>query len=246
MHAGSTASYSSEWVRRTAGSGTASGSESITSEGCSARISRGVGQWLSSCSHRPSTAERSPTIEEERRAAERARRANAPIASSAPGGTTGTRFAPDQHTATSSPSRSKPHNVPPARRRPTSAAVATRAAASTESTGTWAHTRSASPTSASVRTRPPTDRPLRSGARHRPILGLCTTRAPDAGPSGTDFAGSGHRDDGGPALDRFHLRGQSHGLLDEHLDDLGLGDGLDDLSLDEDLALAVAGRDAEV
>src|SRR6478672_11090732 len=48
-------------------------------------------------------------------------------------------------------------------------------------------------------------------------------------------------------VDRLaHLLGQTHGLLDERLDDLRLGDGLDDLALDEDLALAVAGRDAEV
>src|SRR5262249_39511844 len=35
-------------------------------------------------------------------------------------------------------------------------------------------------------------------------------------------------------------------LFDQGLDDLGLGYGLDDLALDEDLALAVAGRDPEV
>src|SRR6478609_2702141 len=43
-----------------------------------------------------------------------------------------------------------------------------------------------------------------------------------------------------------HLLGEAHGLLDEGLDDLRLGHGLDDLALDEDLALAVARRDAEV
>src|SRR3954467_1859937 len=48
-------------------------------------------------------------------------------------------------------------------------------------------------------------------------------------------------------VDRLaHLLGQAHGLLDERLDDLRLGDGLDDLALDEDLALAVAGGDSEV
>src|SRR6478736_5881125 len=48
-------------------------------------------------------------------------------------------------------------------------------------------------------------------------------------------------------VDRLaHLLGQTHGLLDERLDDLRLGDGLDDLALDEDLALAVAGGDSEV
>ncbi len=44
----------------------------------------------------------------------------------------------------------------------------------------------------------------------------------------------------------LHLLGDLHGLLDQRLHDLGLGDGLDDLALDEDLALAVAGGDAEV
>src|SRR6476469_4335578 len=43
-----------------------------------------------------------------------------------------------------------------------------------------------------------------------------------------------------------HLLGEAHGLLDERLDDLRLGHGLDDLALHEDLALAVAGGDAEV
>ena len=38
----------------------------------------------------------------------------------------------------------------------------------------------------------------------------------------------------------------AHGLLDEGLDDLRLGHGLDDLALDEDLPLAVARGDAEV
>src|SRR6476619_4192919 len=43
-----------------------------------------------------------------------------------------------------------------------------------------------------------------------------------------------------------HLLGEAHGLLDERLDDLRLGHGLDDLALDEDLALAVAGGDPEI
>src|SRR5436190_22488567 len=43
-----------------------------------------------------------------------------------------------------------------------------------------------------------------------------------------------------------HLFGDAHGLFDESFDDGGLRDGLDDLALDEDLALAVAGCDAEV
>src|SRR3954465_9607949 len=43
-----------------------------------------------------------------------------------------------------------------------------------------------------------------------------------------------------------HLFGDAHGFFDEGFDDGGLRDGLDDLALDEDLALAVAGGDAEV
>src|SRR3954447_7785049 len=48
----------------------------------------------------------------------------------------------------------------------------------------------------------------------------------------------------GPVL--FHLLGDLHRLVDQRLHDLRLGYGLDDLALDEDLALAVAGGDAEV
>ena len=43
-----------------------------------------------------------------------------------------------------------------------------------------------------------------------------------------------------------HLVGQAVGLVDQRLHDLGLGHGLDDLALDEDLTLAVARRDAQV
>jgi hypothetical protein len=56
---------------------------------------------------------------------------------------------------------------------------------------------------------------------------------------------SGHADRRLAAL-AVVLLGEAQRLLDERLDDLRLGDGLDDLALDEDLALAVAGRDAEV
>src|SRR5215213_9040412 len=54
----------------------------------------------------------------------------------------------------------------------------------------------------------------------------------------------GHR--GAGSLDRRHRVGDPQRLLDERLDDLRLRDGLDDLALDEDLALAVARRHAEV
>src|SRR5215207_2044536 len=43
-----------------------------------------------------------------------------------------------------------------------------------------------------------------------------------------------------------HFFGDAEGFFDQGFDDLGLRDGLDDLALDEDLALAVAGGDAEV
>src|SRR3954466_34710 len=42
------------------------------------------------------------------------------------------------------------------------------------------------------------------------------------------------------------LFGQTHCLFHERLDDLGFGHGLDDFATHEDLALAVAGRHAEV
>src|SRR5688572_5186645 len=50
---------------------------------------------------------------------------------------------------------------------------------------------------------------------------------------------SGHADFRIRTLDRLHALGDPHGLFDEGLDDLALGDGLDDFALDEDLALAV-------
>src|SRR6478736_651287 len=48
------------------------------------------------------------------------------------------------------------------------------------------------------------------------------------------------------AVHGLHALGDLHRLFDERLDDLRLRHGLDDLALDEDLALAVARRDAEV
>src|SRR5699024_2115444 len=45
---------------------------------------------------------------------------------------------------------------------------------------------------------------------------------------------------------RVHGLGDTHRLLDEGLDNLGLGHGLDDLALDEDLTLTVAGSDTQV
>ena len=79
-------------------------------------------------------------------------------------------------------------------------------------------------------------------------LGRGTSPAPLVEVTGVRTSADG--DAGGPGrlvVDRLaHLLGEAHGLLDERLDDLRLGHGLDDLALDEDLALAVAGGDAEV
>src|ERR1700710_2194850 len=57
---------------------------------------------------------------------------------------------------------------------------------------------------------------------------------------------SGDGDLRGGALLGLHAFGDPHGLLDQGLHDLRLRHGLDDLPLDEDLALAVARGDAEV
>src|SRR5690606_37959150 len=43
-----------------------------------------------------------------------------------------------------------------------------------------------------------------------------------------------------------HLLRKAHRLIQQRLDDLRLGDGLDDLPPDEDLALAVAGGDTQI
>src|SRR4029450_12517526 len=56
---------------------------------------------------------------------------------------------------------------------------------------------------------------------------------------------SADSDTGLGSVDRLHAFRDAQGLLDEGLHDLGLGHCLDDLSLDEDLPLAVAGRDSE-
>src|SRR5690606_26246428 len=229
--------------RRTPGSGATSGSRSIASDGWFARISRGLGQCGASRSHSASTASRSPTTEDERRPAWRASSANAVTAASARDasrvrGTTGTRFAPAQHTASSGPTAGKPHAWPPAACRPARWATTSRAAASVDATGSPAHTASASGTSASRRTRARASGPVRARARN-------------AGTDGRQRATgtSADRDDRGSGLGvvlRRHGLRDAQRLLDERLDDQRLGHRLDDLALDEDLALAVARRDAEV
>src|SRR3954454_2198058 len=60
-------------------------------------------------------------------------------------------------------------------------------------------------------------------------------------------AASADGDDGFAGLGvSGHLLGEPQRLLDQGLHDLRLGHGLDDLTLDEDLALAIAGRDSEI
>src|SRR5690606_20137187 len=82
---------------------------------------------------------------------------------------------------------------------------------------------------------------------HAPRHGSTARPEPNrhAGPAAGD-ARSGDRDARLGAVDRLHAFGDAHGLLDQGLHDLRLGHRLDHLALDEDLALAVAGRDAEV
>src|SRR3954465_9332981 len=74
--------------------------------------------------------------------------------------------------------------------------------------------------------------------------------APEAAvgdPSRVRPAGPLDGDDlGCPELARGHLGGEAVGLFDQGGGDLALGDGLDDLALDEDLALAVAGCHTQV
>src|SRR5262245_21903576 len=57
---------------------------------------------------------------------------------------------------------------------------------------------------------------------------------------------SADSDTGLGSVDGLHALGDPHGLFDQGLHDLRLGHGLDDLALDEDLALAVARRRSEV
>src|SRR2546428_10356961 len=67
--------------------------------------------------------------------------------------------------------------------------------------------------------------------------------APNAG---TGWCSSADGDGGFAGFCGFHLVGDAHRLFDEGFHDGGLGDGFDDLALDEDLALSVAGGNAEV
>src|SRR6478672_4882062 len=98
--------------------------------------------------------------------------------------------------------------------------------------------------------KPSTATATRSPGRSATIRSARSRRTAYLTVAGTGVRTSADADAGGPGglvVDRLaHLLGEAHGLLDEGLDDLRLGHGLDDLALDEDLALAVAGGHAEV
>src|ERR1044071_5669533 len=100
--------------------------------------------------------------------------------------------------------------------------------------------------STGIRTRACTGSPTSGCATAEKAAGRSASQEVDRPRSGT--ASARDRDGrlaGGDAL-RLHLLGEPHGLFDEGLHDLGLGDGLDDLALDEELPLAVAGVDTEI
>src|SRR5690606_32814009 len=130
----------------------------------------------------------------------------------------------DARSARSRLSRQTAKGAAPGRRgRP---GCSTWTAARTVATGSTAHSSRAAPRSSSRngRTRAP------AGWRPRPSI-----------------ARSAGRDDRAAAVGlQAHLLGDPVGLGDERLDDLVLRYGLEDLTLDEDLALAVARGDAEV
>src|SRR6478735_4345776 len=98
--------------------------------------------------------------------------------------------------------------------------------------------------------KPSTATAMRSPGRSATTRSARSRRTAYLTVAGTGVRTSADADAGGPGrlvVDGLaHLLGEAHGLLDERLDDLRLGHGLDDLALDEDLALAVAGGDAEI
>src|SRR4051812_47789638 len=103
--------------------------------------------------------------------------------------------------------------------------ASTRAATNVSTTGSRDST-----ASTSSRSRPST-------TRTAPVL--------STGRASTQDRTLGDRDRGA-ARRPVVLLGEPHGLLDQRLHDLALRHRLDDLALDEDLALAVAGGDTEV
>ena len=169
------------------------------------------------------------------------RRACSAKASSAAGevAPTGTRFAPDQQAAQSSPASNQPQISPPRR----TGSLPTRC--DTLGDHDVRHRvgraqRQHGITVASL------ERPQRraGGAQHGLSLPPPRLRCRDD----TTKCAQLTLTDGCADVDALvlHGLGDPHGLLDERLDDLRLGHGLDHLALDEDLALAVAGGDAEV
>ena len=233
-------------VARTSGSGGTSGGPSITIRGWLSRTSRAGPQAGASSCHSGRTAPAGPTIDEHCRPCRRARSANTSIAWGVH--STGTRFAPAQHMLRSVPPSYQPQNSPPA---PRERAAWSRDATKRFATRSREHSSSASSRSCRPRRRTdersttaslPTPPPSREGTRPRrsEITRPGTTVDQDDGQLDRDDRGSLDC----PVL--AHLLGDPHRLLDERLDDLRLRHGLDDLAPDEDLALAVAGGDAEV
>src|SRR3954464_12193302 len=219
--AGRSVSISAGRTGRTRGSGATATGPSMAIRGWCGRWSRAGPQCGLSRSHSGATAAAGPTMVEQRRPARRARSAKAAAAArSAPGTAKGIRLAPARQTASSSRPAPKPQGGAPS----AAAAVpldSTRPARTQAATGSVASSRCTALSSASSRTR---------------AVGVRSTE---------DAGGSADADDGRSGR-QAHLLGDTHGLFDEGLDDLRLGDGLDDLALHEDLALPVAGGHAEV
>src|SRR3954454_519016 len=221
--AGMSRSSSDGRTGRTRGSGATAGEPSMASSGWRGRWSRHGPQYGPSRSHSGSTDAAGPTIVEQRRPPRRARSAKATAAArSAPGAANGIRLAPARQTASRSSPVPSPHSGAPSAAGSVPAA-STRPAMTQAATGSRASSRLTAGWSASSRTR---------------AVGVPSTGGTASGDGDDGRAG------GGAVLGL--LPGQPEGLLDQRLDDLRLRHGLDDLALDEDLPLAVAGGDAEV
>src|SRR3954447_15116894 len=227
--AGISRSSSDERTGRTRGSGGTAGGPSMPMSGWRGRWSRHGPQYGASSSPSGGTDAAGPTIVEQRRPARRARSAKATAAErSAPGAANGMRLAPARQTASRESPLPTPQSGAP-REAGVVPAASTRPASTQAATGSWASNRSTAGSSSSPRTR-----------------AVCVRSIVEAG--GWPARRSGDGDDrrpGGGAVLRL-LPGEPHGFLDERLDDLRLGNGLDDLALHEDLALAVARGDTEV
>src|SRR4051812_29753578 len=221
--AGMSRSSSDGRTGRTRGSGATAGEASMASSGWRGRWSRHGPQYGPSRSQSGSTDVAGPTIVEQRRPPRRARSAKATAAArSVPGAANGMRVAPARQTA----SRESPVPIPHSGAPSAAGSVpadSTRPAMTQAATGSRASSRLTAGSSASSRTR---------------AVGVPSTAG----------RGSGEGDDGRARGDAVLglLAGDPQCLLDQGLDDLRLGDGLDHLAPDEDLPLAVARGDPEV